>query len=323
MKKQIIYLAIISLAFFACSKSDDSTGTPNTSAESNTAFYVDTFRIYSTDLKGGNRKLVLDEDLKSQNNYITNLTYLPVANKLIYGYSTSFNLPVQIKSSNIDGTDKKVIKTLATGLSLGFIKGTSDGQIFYQTNQYTGSTVSTKTYSIKADGTGETELQGFLYLNNIRQEQISTEGKGILNKDGYFAKIVNGVFDERNSFNLFLNEDKPKINFPIVSADGSKAAFVSSTSTTRKYEIKIKDAVKDAATSNVLYTITLPTDVNDIAPKITFVNGNKSILVYYGKLTFPKGAMTDYTQCELIDVATGTATNWKFTGDEITTLVTN
>ena len=324
MKKQLLYLILLALSFMACTKEDNSSGGPSNSSDvSSTVFYVDTFRIYSTDLKGNSRKLVVDEDLKSGNNYISDLTYLPTAKKLVYGYSIMSNQPIQIKSSNVDGSDKKIIKTLTAGLNLNFIKGTSDGQIFYQTVQNNGSTIATKTYSMKADGTSETELQGFLYAFNIAQEQISTEGKGIINNDGYFAKIKNGVFIEAESFNLFLNEDKTKINFPIVSADATKIAFISPTTTLRKYDIRIKDAVKDAATSKILYSITLPADVNDVAPRISFLNGNKSILAYYGKFTFPKGASTDFTHCELIDVSTSTAINWKFTGDEIYTIVTN
>lgn len=57
---------------------------------------------------------------------------------------------------------------------------------------------------MKADGTAETELQGFLYAPNIIESQISNLGKEVLGNDGYFFKITNGVFAEVESFNIFF-----------------------------------------------------------------------------------------------------------------------
>lgn len=79
-----------SISFLACSKKDDTTlnnGANGASGISTTVFYADTFRIYSTDLKGGNRKLIVDEDLKSQNNYIGQISVLPINQQIVYTYS--------------------------------------------------------------------------------------------------------------------------------------------------------------------------------------------------------------------------------------------
>lgn len=325
MKRTLFYLAMASLSFLACTKNSDTNpvqGGGGVSEISTAVFYVDTFRLYSTDLKGGNRKLVVDEDLKSQNNYVTKISVLPTTQQLVYGYYDGISRATQIKTCKFDGSGVKTVKTVASGSSIGFVKGTTNGYIYYQTNNFSGGTIATRTYSIKADGTGETELQGFLYGANINEAQISNQGKGILGNDGYFFKIVNGVFTETTSFNIFLNEDKSKINRQIISADASKVAILSSTSTTGKFEIRIKDVVKDGPTSTVLYTLNIPADANQYSPQIYFVNGSKNILVSYGKFTSPKGSPNDYTNCDLIDVATGKITQtWKFTGDEIGNLV--
>ena len=327
MKKTLFYLAIASLSFLACTKNDNtnpSQGGGGTLGVSTTVFYVDTFRIYSTDLKGGNRKLVVDEDLKSQNNYITQISILPTTQQLVYGYYDGVSRGTLIKTCKFDGSSVKVIKSINAGSSIGFVKGTSDGNIYYQTNTFTGGTVASRTFSIKADGTGETELQGFLYGANINEAQISNQGKGVLSRDGYFGVIANGVFDERNSFNIFLNEDKDKTKFRtiILSADAKKAAFLLSTSTTGKYELRVKDVIKDVSASTVLYTLNIPADANQYSPHIYFVNGSSNVLVAYGKFTSPKGSPNDFTNCDLVDIATGKVTqNWKFTGDDIGIIV--
>lgn len=321
MKKTLIYLAIASLSILACSKKDDSTPNPSAgSGVSTKVFYVDTFRIYSTDLSGANRKLVVDEDLKSQNNYVTQISVLPNTQQLVYGYYDGVTRASQIKTCKFDGSGVKVIKTISSGTSIGFIKGISDGNIYYQANIFSGGTVASKAFSIKADGTGETELQGFLYATNIKEAQISNQGKGILGNDGYFAKITNGVFAEADSYNIFLNEekDKTKLKSIILSADATKAAFLQSTTTLGKYEVRIKDNLKTAPTSTVLYTLTIPADANQYGADVHFVNGSKNLLVTYGKFTSPKGSANDYTNCDLIDATTGKLDKtWKFTGDDI------
>ncbi|MEO5910094.1 MAG: hypothetical protein ABIP95_04355 [Pelobium sp.] len=328
MKKYFLYFTVVLFAFLSCSKNDDSTGTPSgIKGESTTVFYTDTFKIYSTDLKGGNRKLVVDEgpNNSSSNNYIYSTAYVPTANKLVYIYTEFYDKPFFLKTCNLDGTDKKIIKTFPAFTNVGLVKATSDGQIFYTLpgKPFPNQTPS-KTFSIKADGTGETEVTQQFYVNITDPNLISTDGKGILSPSGYFGVLVNGTFDERNSFNLLLNEEKDKTKYKsiILSADATKAAFLLSTSTIGKFEVRIKNVKKDEPTSTVLYTLNIPADANQYGGTIRFVNGTKNILIYYGKFTGPKGSSNDYTNCELIDVATGKVTQtWKFTGDEIYNVV--
>ncbi len=324
MKKTLFYLAIASLSFLACSKNDDPNSGPSGSSDvSTTVFYTDTFNVYSTDLKGGNRKLVVSEgpSNSSSNNYIYSVSYVPVANRLVYVYTERYNEPFFLRTCKLDGSDKKTIKTFPTGTNLGLVKAFSDGKIMYVIpgKLYPNQTPS-KSFLINADGTGETEVNVPFYTNIEEPDLISTDGKGVLAPTGYFAIINNGVFDERNSFNILLNEDKDQTKFMdlILSNDAKKAAFVQTTTANRKYEIRIKNVVKDAPVSTVLYTVNILAEANDQAPKIHFVNGSKNILMSYGKFTSPKGSPNDYTYCEIIDTTTGKVTqSWKFMGDNV------
>src|SRR5690606_30043181 len=108
-----------------------------------------------------------------------------------------------LKTCKLDGSDKKTIKTFPAFTQVGVIKATSDGQVIYTLpgKPFPNQTAS-KTFSIKADGTGETEITQQIYIAVSDPDLISADGKGILSISGYFAKIVNGTFDERNSFQV-------------------------------------------------------------------------------------------------------------------------
>ncbi|WP_017256991.1 hypothetical protein [Pedobacter arcticus] len=320
MKKALFYLAIASLSFLACSKSDDN-GPSSSTDVSTTVFYTDTFNIYSTDLKGGNRKLVVSEGPYTGNNYFRGTAYVAKSKKMAYLYTEAYNKPFFLRTCNLDGTDKKTIKTFAAYTNVGIIKATAEGKIIYTLpgQAYPNQTAS-KVFSMNVDGTGETEVIVPFYAGISNPELISADGKGVLSEQGYFALMVNGVFDERNSFNLLLNEDKDqtKIRNLTMARDASKAAFIQTTGVDRKYEVRIKDVKKDAPVATVLYTVNINTEANDGTPGLTFVNGSKNILVSYGKFTSPKGSANDYTYCELIDTSNGKVVqSWKFMGDDI------
>lgn len=318
MKKKLFYMAIASLSFLACSKSND--GSPSSSSnESTTVFYVDTFTIYSTDLKGENRKLVVSEGPNTNNNYFGGTAYVAKSNKMAYLYTEAYNKPFFLRTCNLDGTDKKTIKTFQPGTQIGIIKATTDGKIIYTMPgaAYPNQTAS-KAYAINVEGTGEKELTIPLYASIYNPELISADGNGILDESGYFALIVNGVFDERNSFNVLLNEDKSKIRNLTMSKDATQLAFVQETSTSRRYEVKVKAIKKDAPAASVLYTVNISADANDDTPSVTFVNGAKNILVSYTKFTSPRGSSDDYTHCELITTNDGKVVKtWNFTGDAL------
>lgn len=326
MKKALFYLIIVSLSFLACSKSDDN-GPASSSDVSTSVFYTDTFNIYSTDLKGGSRKLVTAELPNTGNNYIYATAYIPIANRLVYIYTEAYDKPFFLKTCKLDGSDKRTIKTFPAFTNVGLVKATSDGQIIYTLpgKPFPNQTAS-KVFSIKADGSGETEITVPFYATTNDPDLISADGKGILSTNGYFALLVNGVFDERNSFNVLMNEDKDQTKFRELSLsnDGTKLTFAQTSATAGKYEIRIKNVAKDAAASTVLYNLTIPAEASESSLSLRFVNGTKNILVSYGKFTSPKGSVNDYTHCDLIDVASGKVNQtWKFMGDEVYDPVTN
>ncbi|RYZ94519.1 MAG: hypothetical protein EOP47_27695 [Sphingobacteriaceae bacterium] len=316
MIKKLTLALLLACALMACSKKNDG---PNPDEETpaglnSTVFYADTFRVYKTDLTGGKRELVVDEDIKSGNNYIQGLTTIPGKGQVVYSYTTGYLDGSTIRIVNADGTGKKVIKTIPSGTSIAFIKGVGE-QIFYRTSVYSGTDVISKTFTMDADGSNEKELttipNGGGY---ITETQISSEGKGILNPGGYFMKLENGIFKEAESFYAFKHTDETDMYDIAISADATKGAFLYKMSDT-KYEIRIKD-MSATSSFSTLYTLNLPAAASR-SVNILWVNGNKNVMVYWGQFTSPQGSPNDYTQCELIDAATGKAVIWKFTGDEI------
>ncbi|MEO6149756.1 MAG: hypothetical protein ABIN95_10240 [Mucilaginibacter sp.] len=316
MIKKLTLAALLVSALVACSKKNEGPEPENPSGTNSTVFYADTFRVYKTDLTGGNRKLVVDEDIKSGNNYIGNLTTIPGKGQVVYTYTTGYLDGTTIRIVNADGSGKKILKTIPAGTNISFIKGVGE-QIFYRTSTFVGGAISTNTYTIDADGSNDKELTGIPNGGFITETMISSEGKGILDATGYFMKLEDGVFKEADSFYALNAAEIMDVNDIAVSADASKVACLYRLSD-HQYEIKVKEMSKSATLSKV-YTVNLGDLVRPI--DILWVNGNKNILVYYGKFTGPKGSPDDFTQCELIDIAKGTATTWKFTGDQIGNIV--
>ncbi|RCH56388.1 hypothetical protein DJ568_00570 [Mucilaginibacter hurinus] len=319
MTKKFTLAALLALILFGCSKNNNNPGPEeeNPTGANSTVFYADTFRVYKTDMAGGDRKLVVDEDIKSGNNYIGYLTTIPGKGKVVYTYTTGYQDGTSIRIVNADGSEKKILKTIPAGTTILFIKGVGN-QIFYRTGVYNGTSVTTKTYAMDADGSNDKELTGIPNGGSITETQISSEGKGILSDDGYFMKLDNGVFKEAESFYAFKAADKTDMYDIAISADASKGAFLYKITDT-KYEIRIKD-LSATSSFSTLYTLNLPAAASR-SVNILWVNGNKNVMVYWGKFTIPTGSPDDYTQCELIDASTGKATIWKFTGDEIGNVV--
>lgn len=321
-----LFAAVIIAGFYSCSKNniEPDPGTPSAPGTNTntTVFYADTFRIYSTAFGGASRKLVVDEDIKSGNNYIITMTPLPAKGIIVYVYTTGYLDPTVIKSVKADGTDKKIIKTLPVGTHISFIKGITDGKIYFSTNTTSGGGAGSRKYVMDADGTNEKELTGLPgYGAYLSDTQISNQGLGILGSEGYFAKLKNGVFDELNSFQVFTNETKVDIHRIALSDDATKVALLYKTTTGNKYEVRVKDNTKTAAKAVTVYTVTLEANTSPDNVNFLWANGTKNIIFYNGKYTSPKGAADDFTKCELIDVEKGTATNWKFMGDDIGKIV--
>ena len=331
MKIKFLLLIIACAAIASCSKNNVApvVEPTTTSGESTTVLYIDTFKVYSTNLKGENRKLLVNEDLQSQNNYIMSTSIIPGSNKIVYSYTTGYQDPTTIKVAAADGSSKAIVKTFPAGERVGFVKGMTGNKIYYSVSKTQGGATSVNYYSMNDDGTGETEIKGFPYYSFMKESTIGNQGKGFLANAGYFVKIKDGIFLEQESFNVLANENKTDIMGDIVVAnDASKIAWVSKTSTDGKYEIRVKDITTKTSTSTVAYTYTVPAEFkgnvfNDFF-NIYWVDGNKKLLLEFGKFTSPKGAATDYSYCQIIDIATGTVgATWNFTGDGNSEILVN
>ena len=310
-------------AIVSCSKNNNApVEEPTTiSGESTTVLYIDTFKVYSTNLKGGDRKLLVNEDLQSQNNYIMSASIIPGSNKIVYSYSTGYQDPKTIRVAAADGSSKNIVKTFPAGQDIGFVKGMTGNKIYYSVSKNQGGTNVVNYYSMNDDGTSETELKGFPYYAFMHESTISNQGKGFLANAGYFVKIKDGIFLEQESFNVLTNENKTDIMGDIIVAnDASKIAWVAKTANNSKYEVRVKDITTKTTTSTVAFTYTVPAEFvgnvfNDFF-NIYWVDGNKKVMLEYGKSSFPKGEPSDYSFCQIIDIATGTVvSSWNFTGD--------
>ena len=338
MKFKLYLLIIAAFSIAACSKKDDANPQidPTLSGESSTVYFVDTFRVYSTNLTGNDRKLLINEDLKSGNNYILSLSVMPSSNKLVYTYTTGYQDGVVIKIANPDGSNIKTIKTLAAGTTINFLKGIIDNKIYYATSVFAsgGATIASKFYMMNDDGSNEKELMGFPYLSYVEDAEISNQGKGFLSNTNFgtpslltsfLFKINNGVFAESESKVVLGNilSDDVASN-PILSNDITKIAYALRTTTGNKIEIKVKDITTAMATATTVYTITVPAEILNPYIKLYWVSGTQKLLAYYGNWKGGRYATSDSKMtCELIDVAKGTSTNWAFTGDGLGEFIVN
>ena len=343
VKFKLYLLIIAAFSIAACSKKDDANpqiDPPTLSGESSAVYFVDTFRVYSTTLAGVDRKLLINEDLKSGNNYIISLSVMPGSNKLVYAYTTGYLDGVVIKIANSDGSNIKTIKSLAAGTSINILKGIIDNKIYYGTSVFAsgGSMIASKFYVMNDDGSNEKELMGFPYLSYVEDAEISNQGKGFLSTSAstftpgspskistYFFKLNNGVFAESESkavLSDILSDDVA--SNPILSNDITKIAYALRTTTGNKIEIKVKDITTSMATATTVYTLTVPAEILNPYIQLYWVSGTQKILAYYGNWKGGRYATSDSKMtCELIDVAKGTATNWAFTGDGLGEFIVN
>jgi len=317
-------LGISAMLIAGCSKNESEVKPDeppqNTSGTSNLVLYVDTFKVYSTDLKGGTRKELINEDLKSENNYITSLSIAPGTGKIVYEYLTGYLDPVTIKVTNPDGSGKKILKTFPAGTNVNFVKAIAGDRIYFGTSVTSAGLQVKKYYAMNIDGSNEKELKGLSPFANISSDQLSSEGKGLVTGDGYFVKINNDDFAETDSYNVLGNENKANIQSNLImSADAKKIAFISRTATSDQYEIRVKDISTRNTSSIVALTYTLsatgPGAIQFPSFGLCWADGSQRLLLSYGKMTFPKGSPNDYVFCQLLDLAKTDISSWSFTGD--------
>ncbi len=315
MKNILLFLAVASMTISGCSKKNDNEPSPS-KGSSTTVFYIQRTQVYSTDLNGENKKLVIDEVNKSNNNYISSISIVGKNKQLAYVFADDTNGKFYIRTCNFDGTNIKTIKEIVSkDTYIEFFKGLSNGKIIYQTRVFIlgGAAYADNSYSVNLDGTAETNINGIGYYNTAAS-LISADGSAFLTyNDGMFTQIVNNVADKANAHSIYGNDAESNYGVSL-SGDGKWVGFLS-VSADKKAEIRIKSTQKDAVASTVLATIDVPAGTDSEQINICFANGSESILLNFGTYTPPLGSVNDQTTCNLIDVASKKITKtWKLTG---------
>ena len=279
---------IIVNAFLLTSCKKDNNTEPEKTLERNLVFFIDTFRVYSSDLEGKGLKALVDEDEKSGNNYINRIT-LSKNNKFIYGYKTASG-SIQIKVANADGSNKKVLKTLISTASIGFLGGFGD-KIMYTTVDYSSSKPVTEIRTMSEDGSNDSPLSlprpslaasgGSTFVSTTEDYSNAAPSFSF-----YVVKFKNGTWDETSSFNI------PKVNGLLrssaISADGNTLVYVAAADyTTLTYDVFVVDISKRGNTAKKVLSHTFPTTGDGAVQyppqlSIALANGNANVLAGYG-----------------------------------------
>ncbi len=320
---------------------------PTAGAATTLLAYSDSAQIFTTDLTGGNRRLAVAPETNTVNEYVGNVQFNATATKFIYQHTKS-GIPTisTIKSCNIDGTNKTVLKTFNVATtSCTFLKVLASGKILFGTTTFGGAGTATNIYVMNEDGTGETTFtQPGFSVSNARNTSVSKSGLDILlisastpqpgtNYSGRMisylgwntAGVLTGERVIENSTDVF--NDASKAGNITISNDGSLVAFAVNIGN-GKFDIYTKSTAAGAAARKLIYTITVPADIplySTNSLKLRWLNGTDKLLAYLGKFTSPNGAAADYTQCYLITIGATSSTdvNWKFVGDDIYDITPN
>ncbi len=329
MRKLSVVAALLCLVF-ACKK-DDGTAPEKTQDQGKLAFFLDTFRVYSSDLEGKGLKTVVDEDEKSGNNYIAKITYSNT-NKFVYGYKPATG-SFQVKIANADGSNKKVLKTLAGNAGLSFL-GSFGDKILYTTTDYSGTTPIIEIRTMAEDGSNDVKLNlprptlaarnGSTYVSTTEDNSTATPSS-----TSYVVKFKNGVWEEANSFSL------PKVTGLIrasaISDDGNTLVYVLAADySTLTYDVFTMDISKKGNTAKKVLSHTFPTTGEgavQFPPQISIaLAGTANVLVGYGVDVDKKRYATknDYYYIQNIDLDKGIISKkWKITGEYGGFLVSN
>lgn len=296
--------------------------------KSSTVFFLDTFRVYATDLAGNNKRLVFDEDINSGNNYFTAVDYSASSKRLIYAYKPGFNIKQELKSINVDGTDKKIIKTLGNTSVFFNFASSFGGKILYSTTEYTtANTIVTETRLIDENGGNDSKVSwpkptvaardgsGYLSISDNYGTTIPTSSI-------YRVVIKNGVFDEANSFTL------PQITGYIrgsaLSSDGNTYIYLLARDpTSTQLDVMSVDLSKKGGLTKKVTTYEFPKTgdgavTSGQSVSLSFANGTTNLILSYGVRTSSGryANKDDYYFFQLLDTEKGTvASKWKIFND--------
>ncbi|GAB1462564.1 hypothetical protein [Pedobacter sp.] len=329
MRRLSVIAALLCLVF-ACKK-NDGTAPEKTQDQGKLALFIDTFRVYSSDLEGKGLKTVVDEDEKSGNNYIAKITYSNT-NKFFYDYKPATG-SFQIKVANADGSNKKVLKTLAGNAGLSFL-GSFGDKILYTTTDYSGTTPIIEIRTMAEDGSNDVKLNlprptlaarnGSTYVSTTEDNSTATPSS-----TSYVVKFKNGVWEKPNSFNL------PKVTGLIrasaISDDGNTLVYVLAADySTLTYDVFTMDISKKGNTAKKVLSHTFPTTGEgavQFPPQISIaLAGAANVLVGYGVDVDKKRYATknDYYYIQNIDLDKGIISKkWKIAGEYGGSLLAN
>ena len=321
--RTIAALIIANGIFFTSCKKDNSTETEKT-LESNLVFFVDTFRVYSSDLEGKGLKALVDEDEKSGNNYINAITFSN-NKKFVYGYKTASG-NMQIKVANADGSNKKVLKSLNATASIGFLRAFGD-KIMYTITDYSATKPVTEIRTMAEDGSNDTPISlprpSLAARSGSTFVSVSEDYSGTAPSFGaYVVKFKNGTWDEASSFNIAKVNGVRRAS--AISADGNTFVYVTSANyTTLTYDVFVLDISKRDNTAKKVLSHTFPITGEgavQFPPQlaIALANGNANISVGYGVDVDKQRYATknDYYYVQNIDIEKATITKkWKIAGE--------
>ena len=336
--KKLCCLAVLACLFFACKK--DSGTEPdeqqNPATQSNVVFFVDSFRVYTTDLEGNGLKAIIDEDEKSGDNFINKIAHTQ-SKKLVYGYKTSVGTRlITIKIANADGSNIKSLKTLGDGTYADFISGFGN-KILYTTTNYSPDPMkpTIEIRSMNEDGTNDTKLNlpqpslaansGTAYISTT-YDYVNTPNSFTF----YVVRFENGTWSEAKSFTLPKNTTSLKGS--AISNDGNTLVYVTAPNyDSRDYDIYTVDISAKGNTAKKVASYTVPTTGDGGASwppslSIGFANGTANVIVGYGVNVDNQRYATknDYYFVQNIDVAKGAVIKkWKIFGEYGGSLLTN
>ncbi|MFD2164172.1 hypothetical protein ACFSJU_17315 [Paradesertivirga mongoliensis] len=326
MNSRKLFALLILCVSFSCTKKTDPGEDHLITSDtliSSTVLYIDTARIYSTDLTGANRKLVVGNsgsDIKK----IISASILPGSGNVLYAYLPKSSNVTKIAVASLDGSTTKLIKEVTA--TVQFVKGISYDRIYYGT--HTAFPGSFEFRWMKADASSDTR-NNYTPLAPVllREEEISSEGRGFLvngSKVSTFIPLFNNNVSQNESRTV-VSSTSDFVVAPILSAKANKTAYVVKSTVTDQYHIKIKDISVDGPEETV-YTLTIPsTGVGGIVNPVIhlcWVNGTKSLLISYGRFSSPSGAASDFTSCQVLDISLAAIIkSWTFTGDGNITMI--
>lgn len=333
--KKLCCLAVLACLFFACKKGSgtEPDEQQNPATQSNVVFFVDTFRVYTTDLEGNGLKAIINEDEKSGNNFIGRIAHTQ-SKKLVYSYKPDAGQK-SIKVANADGSGIKSLKSFAINDQIEFVSGFGN-KILYMTKNYAdymNPTVEIR--SMNEDGTNDTKLNlpqpslaansGTAYISTT-YDYVNTPNSFTF----YVVRFENGTWSEAKSFTLPKNTASLKGS--AISNDGNTLVYVTAPNyDSRDYDIYTVDISAKGNTAKKVASYTVPTTGDGGASwppslSIGFANGTANVIVGYGVNVDNQRYATknDYYFVQNIDVAKGAVIKkWKIFGEYGGSLLTN